>query len=330
MVPNSDQEKLRRRLLETSHKHEVDVAFQLTGVERWGKRLVVFDMDGTLIQQVAWDELAKLAGCEQDMLEIEKQVQRGDTDFEEGLRLKALLLKGKDATRLTEKVNRNLVYTPGAKRLCWILKRLGYTMALISCGVIQVARQVQRALELDYVFANTLEVEQCTGRLTGQLVGPMVTPTRKRALLSKITEVEGCSLSQTVAVGDGLGDIPMISAAGLGIAFCGKKQAREAADLELNTKDLTSVIFLLGLSEAVALHLGGSDAPPDDEEPQSPTWFVKPDWPDSDGESRKQPMLRRRRSWFAGGTDRPTARDAARRSSTSGLLAPSLTGPLVV
>lgn len=311
LVPHGVESQLRNKLFAITHEHEVDIAFQLSGVDRWGKRLVVFDMDGTLIQQVAWDELAKNAGAEREMKEIEKGVERKEVSFEQALRLKAALLKGQNATRLTEKVNKNLVYTPGAQRLCWILKRLGYTLAVISSDVMQVARQVQRYLDLDYVFANTLEVESTTGELTGQLVGPSVTPQRKRALLSMITEVEGCSLSQTVAVGDGVGDIPMISAAGLGIAFCGKRQAREAADVDLNNKDLTSVLFLLGLSEAVAQHLHdwqGLQVPEEQQQQQqhkdSADFF--PEDPTSDGESSSRKIVRRRRSWLLGGQERPS------------------------
>lgn len=276
------QAELRNRLISASQSHEVDIAFQRAGVERWGRRLIAFDMDGTLIQQVVVDELAKLAGVSDEViLNISTRSATGELTFNEALEEKVLLLKGHNANKLIESVIERIVYTPGSHRLCRTLKRLGYKMALISGSFIQVAREVQRSLGLDYAFANELGVDPVTGELTGCTVGPIVTPQRKRVLLSRIAEVEGCSLGQTVAVGDGASDIPMLCAAGLGVAFCGKPRVQAVADIRVNSKDLSTVLFLLGLSEAVAVHLGHEkDAKGDDFYTPARCSETPPCWPD--------------------------------------------------
>jgi len=135
-----------------------------------------------------------------------------------------------------------------------VLKRLGYKLAVISGGFIPCAREVQRKLGLDYAFANTLETNQ-NGELTGKTVGAVVTPHRKQALLAMIAQVEGCDISQTVAVGDGSNDIPMLTSAGLGVAFCAKPKVQDAAEFRVNNKDLSTVLFLIGLSETAARKL---------------------------------------------------------------------------
>jgi len=255
LVPNGVEAELRDRLLAVSKSHDVDIAFQRDGMERWSRRLIVFDMDSTLIQQEVIDELAKMAGVEATVSEITERAMRGELDFHQSLRERVALLKGHNAEKLFNAVKANLVYTPGAHELCATLKRLGYKMAVISGGFLPVAREVQRSLGLDYAFANTLQVDTSTGLLTGLTVGPVVTPQRKKALLSMIAEVEGCDLRQTVAVGDGSNDIPMLKAAGLGIAFCAKPKVQAAAEFRVNNKDLSTVLFLLGLSEVAATRL---------------------------------------------------------------------------
>lgn len=162
---------------------------------------------------------------------------------------------GFSAKDLFDTLIRNLTYTTGAWQLCRTLKRLGYKMAVISGGFVPVAREVQKALGLDYAFANTLETRHADGTLTGQTVGPVVTPQRKRALLSMIAQVEGCDLAQTIAVGDGSHDIPMLVTAGLGVAFCAKPKVQEKADLRINSKDLSTVLFLIGLSQVAQRRL---------------------------------------------------------------------------
>lgn len=173
------------------------------------------------------------------------------------------LLEGQNAEELFEKVKANLLFTPGAKKLCSTLKSLGYKMAVISGGFLPLAREVQRHLGLDYAFANTLEVDEMTGFLTGRTSGPVVTPQRKRALLATIANVEGCEVQQTIAVGDGANDIPMLNASGLGIAFCAKPKVQEVAEFRINQKDLSTVLFLIGVSERAAARLAVSPSAAD-------------------------------------------------------------------
>lgn len=237
------------KMVEVSKRQGADIAIQRDDLERWMRRLVVFDMDSTLIQQEVIDELAKLAGVEAKVKEITEAAMRGELDFFGSLKSRVALLKGHNAEELFAKVKANLIFTPGAKRLCTCLKRLGFKTAVISGGFLPVAREVQRELDLDYAFANTLEVDETTGLLTGQTSGPVVTPQRKRQLLATIANVEGCEIQQTIAVGDGANDIPMLHAAGLGIAFCAKPKVQEVSRYRINQMDLSTVLFLIGISE---------------------------------------------------------------------------------
>jgi len=215
--------------------------------------MVVFDMDSTLIQQEVIDELGKLAGVESEIKEITEAAMRGEIDFFGSLKRRVALLKGHNAEELFNQVKANLIYTPGAKKLCDALKRLGFKMAVISGGFLPVAQEVQRHLGLDYAFANSLEVEEETGLLTGLTSGPVVTPQRKRTLLATIANVEGCEVQQTIAVGDGANDIPMLNTAGLGVAFCAKPKVQEVSQFRINQMDLSTVLFLIGVSEK-AMH----------------------------------------------------------------------------
>jgi phosphoserine phosphatase SerB len=248
-VPDGQEKELKNILLATGKENGADVAFQEESVDRWNRRLIVFDMDSTLIQQEVIDELAKLAGVEAQVKEITERAMSGELDFFASLKERVALLKGHNAEELFSHVKKNLIYTPGAKQLCSTLKGLGYKMAVISGGFLPVAREVQRELALDYAFANTLEVDRKTGLLTGRTIGPVVTPQRKRALLSMIAEVEGCEVAQTIAVGDGANDIPMLCTAGLGVAFCAKPKVQAVAEFRVNTLDLSTVLYLIGLSE---------------------------------------------------------------------------------
>lgn len=242
-------------LMEASKLHGMDIAFQKDDLDRWMRRLVVFDMDSTLIQQEVIDELAKIAGVEDEVKTLTEAAMRGELNFFESLKSRVALLKGHNAEELFDKVKKNLIFTPGAKKLCSTLRRLGYKMAVISGGFLPVAREVQRELGLDYAFANTLEVDETTGLLTGQTSGPVVTPQRKRALLATIADIEGCELQQTIAVGDGANDIPMLHAAGLGIAFCAKPKVQQVTEFRINQEDLSTVLFLIGVSEHAAERL---------------------------------------------------------------------------
>merc|ERR1719330_608459 len=217
LLPHSlEAEKFSSQLAETSKSLGIDIAFQKDDLDRWMRRLVVFDMDSTLIQQEVIDELARYAGVEDEVSAITEAAMRGELNFFESLKSRVALLKGHNADALFDKVKKNLIYTPGAKKLCTTLKRLGFKLAVISGGFLPVAREVQRHLGLDYAFANTLAVDEVTGNLTGNTTAPVVTPQRKKALLATIADVEGCEIQQTIAVGDGANDIPMLHTAGLG------------------------------------------------------------------------------------------------------------------
>lgn len=239
-------------LVETSKALGIDIAFQRDDVDRWMRRLVVFDMDSTLIQQEVIDELAKYAGVETEVKAITESAMRGEINFAESLQQRVALLQGHNAEDLLNNVKKRLVYTPGAKKLCSTLRKLGYKMAVISGGFLPMAREVQRHLGLDYAFANTLEIDEMTGLLAGRTSGPVVTPHRKRALLATIADIEGCELKQTIAVGDGANDIPMLQAAGLGIAFCAKPKVQAVSEFRINQEDLSTVLFLIGVNEHAA------------------------------------------------------------------------------
>lgn len=247
--------ELSGQLAEVARRHGTDIAFQRDDLDRWMRRLVVFDMDSTLIQQEVIDELAKLAGVETQVKTITEAAMRGELNFFDSLKSRVSLLKGHKADELFAKVKANLIFTPGAKKLCSTLKSMGFKMAVISGGFLPVAKEVQKHLGLDYAFANTLEVDETTGLLTGLTSGPVVTPQRKRALLATIANIEGCDVQQTIAVGDGANDIPMLNAAGLGIAFCAKPKVQAATEFRINQKDLSTVLFLIGVSERAAERL---------------------------------------------------------------------------
>mmetsp|Transcript_64463 Transcript_64463/g.100512 ORF Transcript_64463/g.100512 Transcript_64463/m.100512 type:complete len:851 (-) Transcript_64463:371-2923(-) len=249
LVPEVEFAKFSEKLASLANKNGCDIALQSDDVERLMRRMIVFDMDSTLIQQEVIDELAKIAGVETQVKEITESAMRGEIDFFGSLKRRVALLKGHQASTLFSEVKKVIQFNPGAERLCSVLKKLGYKMAVISGGFLPVAEEVQRHLGLDYAFANTLEVDEQTGNLTGQTSGPVVTPTRKRALLATISDVEGCAIKQTIAVGDGANDIPMLHTAGLGIAFCAKPKVQAVSKYRINQKDLSTVLFLIGLSE---------------------------------------------------------------------------------
>lgn len=250
--------ELKKALAEVSNEHGGDIAFQKDGMERWMRRLVVFDMEG-LVEQEVIDSIAKFAGVEEETKAITERAQRGELNFFDSLKARVELLKGRPAEPLFRQVRAGLTFTPGAWKLCSTLKRLGYKVAVVSGSFQPLVQEVQRQLGLDYAFANTLEVDETTGCLTGATSGPVVTPQRKRALLATIANVEGCEVSQTIAVGESAKDIPMLNAAGLGIAFCAKPKVQAATELRINQRDLSTVLFLLGVSEYTAERLAAPE-----------------------------------------------------------------------
>ncbi|WP_305046743.1 phosphoserine phosphatase SerB [Geoalkalibacter sp.] len=241
-----DVRALNRRLLSAGSDLGVDVAVQKESLHRRAKRLVVMDMDSTLIQIEVIDELARLAGVGAQVAQITHRAMNGELDFQGALRERVALLKGLPAAAL-EEVYRTIPFTPGAKTLVRILKRLGFRTAVISGGFTFFTDRLKDELGLDYAFANGLEIVD--GQVTGQVNGPIVDGARKAELLEEIARREGIALDQTIAIGDGANDLPMLGRAGLGIAFNAKARVREEADTHINQQSLDSILYLLGLSE---------------------------------------------------------------------------------
>ena len=244
--PVADLPALRREFLELADEIEVDIAYQENNVYRRNRRMVAFDMDSTLIQAEVIDELARRAGVGQQVAGITERAMHGEIDFKESLIQRVTLLKGLPESALAE-VAATLTLTEGTERLISTLKKLGYKTAILSGGFTYFGRVLQRRFGFDYVFANDLEIEN--GLITGNLASEIVDGERKASLLASIAQHEGFSLEQTIAVGDGANDLPMLSIAGLGIAFRAKPIVKESAKQSLNTLGLDGILFLMGLSE---------------------------------------------------------------------------------
>jgi len=244
--PVADLPALRRQFMELADDIDVDIAYQENNVYRRNRRLVAFDMDSTLIQVEVIDELARRAGVGKQVATITERAMRGEIDFKESLMQRVALLKGLPESALGE-VAATLTLTDGVERLMSTLKRLGYKTAILSGGFTYFGRALQRRFGFDYVFANDLEIEN--GIITGRLASEIVDGERKASLLASIAQHEGFSLEQTIAVGDGANDLPMLSIAGLGIAFQAKPIVKESAKQTLNTHGLDGILYLMGLSE---------------------------------------------------------------------------------
>ncbi|BCR03889.1 phosphoserine phosphatase SerB [Desulfuromonas versatilis] len=249
-----DVKAMTRKLLHAGANLGVDIAVQKESLYRRNKRLVVMDMDSTLIQIEVIDELARLAGVGEQVAEITERAMNGELDFQGALRERVALLKGLKAEAL-EQVYRNIPFTPGAKNLVRILKRLGFKTAVISGGFKFFTDRLQQELGLDYAYANQLEIEG--GQVTGGVVGTIVDGARKAQLLEEIARQEGVTLDQVIAIGDGANDLPMLDRAGLGIAFNAKARVREQANYHINQQSLDSILYLLGLSEREMEEIAG-------------------------------------------------------------------------
>jgi len=244
VVSGGESDRLRRELAAAAAELAVDVAVQRAGLHRRAKHLIVLDADSTLLQGEVIDLLAERAGHAEAVAELTTRAMAGELPFTEALRQRVSLLAGLDASAL-EEVSAALVLAPGARTLLRTLRRLGYVTAVVSGGFTEVVQRIGAELGIDYVAANELEVVD--GRLTGELVGPVVDRAGKAAALRHFAEAAGVPLARTVAVGDGANDIDMLAAAGLGIAYNAKPAVREAADTALNVPYLDAVLFLLGI-----------------------------------------------------------------------------------
>jgi phosphoserine phosphatase len=236
---------LKEALLGLGMQSSFDVALQREGLFRRSKRLVVMDMDSTLIPIEIIDELAKAHGVADQVSQVTERAMAGEMDYDESLRKRLALLRGMEVSVL-ERLAADLPLTEGAERLIRALRRLGYRTAVISGGFSIAAEALKARLGIDYAYSNTLEIRD--GRLTGDVVGPIVNGQRKAELLETIAQAEGVLLDQVIAVGDGANDLPMLEKAGLGIAFRAKAKLRQAADTSISTGGLDSILYLLGIS----------------------------------------------------------------------------------
>jgi len=241
-----DLAALRRSLLELSSELDIDVAYQEDNIYRRNRRLVVFDMDSTLIEAEVIDELAAEAGVGEQVAAITEAAMRGELDFKASFAKRMGLLQGLDESVL-ERVSARLQLTEGAELLMSTLRRLGYKTAILSGGFDYFARHIQRQLGIDYVYANQLEIDE--GRVTGRVSGDVVDGQRKAQLLRELAARENISLEQVIAVGDGANDLPMLSIAGLGIAFRAKPLVVANAKQSISKLGLDGVLYLMGLSD---------------------------------------------------------------------------------
>ena len=236
---------LRGPLASIASASGCDVAVQRKEIDRRGQHLVVMDVDSTLIAHEVIDLLAEEAGVGVEVQAITERAMRGELDFEQSLRARVALLSGLDEAAL-QTVRAKITLTPGARTLCRTLNKLGFKIALVSGGFIEVVEPIAHELGIDHVRANRLEIHD--GRLTGGLMGPVIDRKAKQQALEEFAAEEGIPLSRTIAIGDGANDIDMLTRAGLGVAFNAKPATRAAADTAVNVPYLDSVLYLLGIT----------------------------------------------------------------------------------
>ena len=245
LVSDSHLDSLRKALGPTAKKYGIDIAIQISGLNRFARKLVVMDVDSTLISQEVIDLLAEAAGVGQEVRAITESTMRGELDFEASLRKRVALLKGQPETIIFE-VAKQVTLTPGARTLIRTLNKLGHGVGLVSGGFSQVVDPIAKQLGIEHVRSNTLEIVY--GVITGNLVGPIIDRAGKALALKEFANLENVSPANTIAIGDGANDLDMIAAAGLGIAFNAKPTVQAAAQSALNAPYLDSVLFILGIN----------------------------------------------------------------------------------
>ena len=243
-----DRELMQSKLMHLASEQEIDFSFQRDDMYRCMRRLICFDMDSTLIQTECIDELAARAGVGDKVKAITERAMRGEIDFKESFTERVALLKGLDVSVMQD-IAEHMPITEGADRLMSVLKRCGYKIAILSGGFTFFGEQLRRRYGIDYVYANELEIDE-NGKLTGRYVGDIVDGKRKAELLKLIAQVEQVNLAQTIAVGDGANDLPMIAEAGLGIAFHAKPRVKATAQQSINNIGLDGVLYFLGFKDS--------------------------------------------------------------------------------
>jgi len=247
-VRGTPREGMQSELLRLSSEMGVDCSFQIDNMYRRMRRLICFDMDSTLIQTEVIDELAMRAGVGDKVKEITERAMRGEIDFKESFTERVALLKGLDS-RVMQDIAEHLPITEGVDRLMYVLKRYGYKIAILSGGFTYFGEYLQKKYGIDYVYANELEIDE-NGILTGRYLGDIVDGRRKAELLRLIAQVEKVDMAQTIAVGDGANDLPMLGEAGLGIAFHAKPRVVANAKQSINTIGLDGVLYFLGFKDS--------------------------------------------------------------------------------
>ncbi|MDA7794948.1 phosphoserine phosphatase SerB [Porticoccaceae bacterium] len=242
----SDPQAFKKSLLELAHQYDIDIAFQEDNIFRRNRRLVVFDMDSTLIDAEVIDELAIEAGVGQQVAEITEAAMQGKLDFKQSFEQRLALLEGLDASVL-QKIAQRLQLNEGAEHLISTLKKLGYKTAIVSGGFSFFGEYLQEILGVDYVYANQLDIEN--GKVTGRVRGDIIDGQRKADLLRELAERDGLMLEQVIAVGDGANDLPMLDIAGLGIAFRAKPLVEASAKQAISSLGLDGILYLLGYSD---------------------------------------------------------------------------------
>ena len=242
-----DREEMQSRFIQISSEEGFDISLQEDNMYRRCRRLICFDMDSTLIQAECIDQLAERAGVGEQVKAITERAMRGEIDFNESFRERVALLKGLDV-EVMEEIARELPVTEGVGRMMEVLKRAGYKTAILSGGFTFFGEYLKRKFGFDYVYANELEVAD--GKLTGNYVGEIVDGKRKAELLKLIAQVENVNIAQTIAVGDGANDLPMLSTAGLGVASHAKPKVKATAKQSISTIGIDGVLYFLGFKDS--------------------------------------------------------------------------------